>query len=262
MVRGLDPEEAHRVVEAVVRHGPFRSIADLAEASEASQATLRKLAAADAFGSMALDRQQAIWQIMALRDRERPLWSFGTRSDTVDAGAEQRPGSACTGAGACAGADSCETEPALPPVTELSAIARDFESTGVTLKRHPLACLRDQLQKLRIIPCGHLRDEQRAPTGKRVRVAGLVLVRQRPSTAKGIVFMTIEDESGVANLIFRPKVYERLRPSVRGAVLLAVGGKVERRDGVVHVLVQSARDLSGHLVTETSAITTQSRDYR
>jgi error-prone DNA polymerase len=258
MVRGLDPEEAHRVVEAVVRHGPFRSIADLAEASEASQATLRKLAAADAFGSMALDRQQAIWQIMALRDRERPLWSFGTRSDTVDAGAEQRPGSACTGAGA----DSCETEPALPPVTELSAIARDFESTGVTLKRHPLACLRDQLQKLRIIPCGHLRDEQRAPTGKRVRVAGLVLVRQRPSTAKGIVFMTIEDESGVANLIFRPKVYERLRPSVRGAVLLAVGGKVERRDGVVHVLVQSARDLSGHLVTETSAITTQSRDYR
>ena len=264
MVRGLEPEEAHRVVDAVVRHGPFRSIADLAEASEASRATLRKLAAADAFGSMALDRQQAIWQIMALRDRERPLWSFGTRSDTVNAEAEERPGAACADAyaDACAGAGSHETEPALPPVPELSAIARDFESTGVTLKRHPLACLRDQLQKSRIIPCGHLRDEQRAPAGKRVRVAGLVLVRQRPSTAKGIVFMTIEDESGVANLIFRPKVYERLRPSVRGAVLLAVGGKVERRDGVVHVLVQSARDLSGHLVTETSVIATQSRDYR
>ena len=268
MVRGLDPEEAHRVVEAVMQYGPFRSIADLAEASRASQATLRKLAAADAFGSMALDRQQAIWQIMALRDRERPLWSFGARSDMVDAGAEERPRGtpastpASTRAVARVDAGACETEPALPPVTELSAIARDFESTGVTLKRHPVACLRDALQRLRVIPCGHLRDERRAPAGKHVRVAGLVLVRQRPSTAKGIVFMTIEDESGIANLIFRPKVYERLRPSVRSAVLLAVGGKVERRDGVVHILVHSAQDLSDRLATETTSIAAQSRDYR
>ena len=145
---------------------------------------------------------------------------------------------------------------------ELSAIARDFDATGVTLKRHPVACLRPSLQKLRAIPCGFLRHEQRTPSGKQVRVAGLVLLRQRPSTAKGIVFMTIEDESGAANLIFRPKVYERVRAAVRHATLVLVDGRVERRDGVVHVLVRDASDLSAQLVSGTTALPVQSRDYR
>jgi error-prone DNA polymerase len=155
-----------------------------------------------------------------------------------------------------------DIEPALPAVAELSEIARDFDATGVTLKRHPVACLRPSLQKLRAIPCGFLRHEQRTPAGKQVRVAGLVLLRQRPSTAKGIVFMTIEDESGTANLIFRPKVYERVRAAVRHATLVLVDGKVERRDGVVHVLVRDASDLSAQLVSGTTALPVQSRDYR
>lgn len=105
------------------------------------------------------------------------------------------------------------------------------------------------------------------PGGRLVRVAGIVLVRQKPSTAKGIVFVTIEDETGIANLIVRPKVYERLRPVVRNAGLLFVQGKVERRDGVVHVLVQDARDLTEMLSTgapcaeEGGAISQQSRDF-
>jgi error-prone DNA polymerase len=112
------------------------------------------------------------------------------------------------------------------------------------------------------IPCAWLRDEQRTPAGKRVRVAGLVLLRQRPGTAKGIVFMTIEDESGAANLIFRPKVYERARLAVRSASLVIVSGKVERRDGVVHVLVDGACDLSAQLASGNAAVPVHSRDFR
>jgi error-prone DNA polymerase len=139
-----------------------------------------------------------------------------------------------------------EHEPNLPSVHELSAIAQDLESTGVSLKRHPIACLRERLQRARVLPCGFLRDERRTPAGRRITVAGLVLLRQRPSTAKGIVFMTVEDESGIANLIFRPQVYERLRKAVRHAAAICVRGKVERRHGVVHLLVTDARDITRH----------------
>jgi error-prone DNA polymerase len=88
-----------------------------------------------------------------------------------------------------------------------------------------------------------------------------VLVRQRPSTAKGIVFMTIEDETGVANLILRPQVYARLRQQVRHAVAICVRGKVERRDGVVHVLVSNARDIGAALTRGSDAVSAQSRDF-
>ena len=137
-----------------------------------------------------------------------------------------------------------DIDPNLPRVPELSAIAKDFEATGVSLKRHPIACIRARLARARVVPCAWLRDEPRTPAGRILSVAGLVLVRQRPSTAKGILFMTIEDETGIANLIFRPKVYERLRSEVRHAAVLCVRGKVERRDGVTHILVSAARDAS------------------
>jgi DNA polymerase III alpha subunit len=367
MVRGLEPEEAHRIVDAVAREGPFTRLRDLFERSGVRAATLRRLAAADAFRSMGLDRQQASWQILALRDRERPLWSIASQcssmhSDTAQAERVPTPpapkapedaphpemlvsgmaesnatatspepqgcehhdldlhdrsaGSHGSGsldpshhnpshhnpshhsssphnsgnqssshnprshgrADSSAAAPHTEDfppphlepddlEPNLPDIPELAGIARDFESTGVTLRRHPLACLRDRLQRMRAVPCGFLRDERRMPAGRLARVAGIVLVRQKPSTAKGIVFVTIEDESGIANLIVRPKVYERLRPVVRNAGLIFVQGKVERRDGVVHVLVQDARDLTTMLsdgalrAEEGGAVSQQSRDF-
>lgn len=231
-VRGLDVEDAHRVIEAVVRHGVFASIADLYEASGIPVAALRRLAAADAFASMGIDRQQAMWQILALRDHERPLWSFASDGAPRDG----------------VPADILDTEPALPEVHELSAIAKDFDATGVSLRGHPIACIRPRLARARVVPCSWLRDERRTPVGRILSVAGMVLVRQRPSTAKGIVFMTLEDETGVVNLIFRPKVYERLRLQVRHAAVLCARGKVERRDGVTHLIVSGARDLAATLV--------------
>ncbi|MEY4118357.1 MAG: Error-prone polymerase [Planctomycetota bacterium] len=239
MVRGLDVDEAHRIIDAVVRHGAFASISDLHDAAGVSPSTLRRLAAADAFASMGLDRQQATWQILALRDRERPLWSFPSQA----AGSEALSDAPSTAIPVSEPATPSivhqpDIEPNLPTVEELAGIAKDLDATGVSLKRHPMACLRQRLAKAGAVPCGWLRDERRLPSGRSVAVAGLVLVRQRPSTAKGIVFMTLEDETGVANLIFRPKVYERLRTRVRDAPMLCVRGKVERRDGVVHVLVR------------------------
>jgi DNA polymerase III alpha subunit len=235
LVRGLTVDEAQRIVEAVSRDGPFRRIADLADSARIGRATLRKLAAADAFASMGIDRQQANWQILALRDL--PAEPDGTPTPTL----WSRPAHAVT--------DPDPVEPALPAVVELSAIAQDLEATGVSLKRHPIACLRERLQRARVIPCGFLREESRTPNRKIVTVAGLVLVRQRPSTAHGILFMTIEDESGVANLVIRPRVYERLRASLRHSAAVCVRGRVERRHGVVHLLVGAARDITRSLDT-------------
>ena len=273
MVRGLDVEEAHRLMSAVSSQGVFRSIADLHEASGVTAATLRRLAAADAFLSMGLDRQQASWQILALRDRERPLWSFASRSTALDESSRGECESSappatdssvtCSPATCSPGASASEdTEPALPVVDELSGIARDLDATGVSLKRHPIACIRTRLARARVVPCSWLRDGARTPAGRILAVAGLVLVRQRPSTAKGIVFMTIEDETGVANLVFRPKVYARLRVQVRHAVAICVRGKVERRDGVVHLLVANARDITAALAQKGDAVAAQSRDFR
>ncbi|MEY5060724.1 MAG: Error-prone polymerase, partial [Planctomycetota bacterium] len=189
------------------------------------------------------DRQQATWQILALRDRERPLWSFSPQSTVTepapksDVVADVVSDVVSESASPTALYES-DIEPNLPTVEELADIAKDLDATGVSLKRHPMACLRQRLAKAGAVPCGWLRDERRLPSGRSIAVAGLVLVRQRPSTAKGIVFMTLEDETGVANLIFRPKVYERFRARVRDAPMLCVRGKVERRDGVVHVLVR------------------------
>jgi error-prone DNA polymerase len=204
---------------------------------------------------MGLDRQQASWQILALRDRERPLWSFSATSCDIAASPAASPV-------ASPAPDAPDIEQHLPAVAELADIAKDFDATGVTLKRHPIACIRERLDRARAVACSWLRDEARCPTGSIVLVAGLVLVRQRPSTAKGVVFMTIEDESAIANLIFRPKVYERLRTQVRRAMVVCVRGQVERRDGVVHLLVTNAKDVTKALASAQIDAVSKPRDFR
>jgi error-prone DNA polymerase len=110
------------------------------------------------------------------------------------------------------------------------------------LKAHPVSFVRDQLADLRVTPNHELADERAYPHGTRVTVAGLVLVRQRPGTASGVVFITIEDETGTANLIVRPKIYETFRKQLRHAVLLIAAGTIERQGQVVHIMVRQARD--------------------
>ena len=136
-------------------------------------------------------------------------------------------------------------------------VRQDYAALGLSLKAHPIAFLRQRLQVMQIVPCRVLTDESACPNGCRIAVAGLVLIRQQPGTASGIVFMTIEDETGVANLIVRPRVFERDRKAARHGVAVAVAGRVERQGRVVHVMAHQFTDISRSL----DDLASRSRDF-
>ena len=123
-------------------------------------------------------------------------------------------------------------------------VMTDYATVGLSLKKHPVAFVRPALAEKKIITADRLADEKACPHGKWVKLAGLVLVRQRPGTASGVVFVTLEDETGTANLILWSNVYERFRPAARHATLLQVDGYVQREGQVVHVLAKRLFDLS------------------
>ena len=232
LVKGMRRVEAEAIAAAVARAGSFGSVAALWRASGVRVAALRRLAAADAFGSMGLGRQAALWQVRALHDEDLPMFEPSTNDDTE--GAE-----------------------ALPEVTELQMVARDYTTLGLSLRKHPLAFIRDGLATRGAITAADLKDEGHWPHGTAVAVAGVVLVRQRPSTASGIVFMTLEDETGVSNLIVRPHIFKRDRSAARHGVVLLVNGRIERSGEVVHVVAQRIEDI-GHEITR---LTAPSRDF-
>jgi error-prone DNA polymerase len=132
----------------------------------------------------------------------------------------------------------------LPLLPLGAAIIEDYRVLGLSLKAHPLALLRARLREQGILPAAALAA---LPDGKRVTLAGLVLIRQRPGTASGVVFATIEDETGVANIIIWPALLERFRRAVLGARLLCVQGKLQREGVVMHVVGDRFVDLSGEL---------------
>jgi error-prone DNA polymerase len=129
-------------------------------------------------------------------------------------------------------------------------VVEDYRHLSLSLKAHPIAFLRARLEKGGVIPA---RDLLGHPANQRVRVAGLILVRQRPGSAKGTVFLTIEDETGIANIIVWPRVFEALRPIVIGARCIAVTGRLQREGEVVHVVAEKAQDLS-RLLGQLSAM--------
>lgn len=214
LIKGLS-REAVRGIEAARRDGPFRSVADVARRARVGRGTLARLAAADAFRSMGLDRREALWDVLALRE-EPPLF---------------------------AGLDVEEPPSSLPKASLAEQVISDYDVTGLSLTAHPISLVRSGLNRLRVVPAATL---QRSRQGMYVRVAGLVLVRQRPSTARGILFVTLEDETGIANLIIRPKVYERFRVQAQGFALIAEG-RVQRAGTVIHVQADRLADLSHEL---------------
>jgi error-prone DNA polymerase len=144
--------------------------------------------------------------------------------------------------------------PALPRMTLREEILADYGITSLSLKGHPVAIVRGELTRRKIIATAQLWNH---PPRRWVRVAGLVLIRQRPGTASGIVFVTLEDETGIANLIIRPDIYEQYRPAARYATLLEAEGYIERQGQVQHVMAVRLRDLSD-LLTEYES---RSRDF-
>ena len=234
MARGMPETEAHEIRHAVLRRGPFGSIRDLWEQSGASTRAIRSLARADAFGSMGLDRQAALWGVRTLDDRPLPLFER-----TPDPQRE------------------IEGSDVLPEIGAADVTFHDYESTGLSLRAHPVSFLRDDLDRAGAIRAEELKDPGDCPQGRVVRVAGLVLMRQRPSTASGVVFVTLEDETGIANLVVWSDTYERFRRVVRLSRALAVRGRVQREGDVVHVHAKAFQSIDSAL----PMLRTRSRDF-
>ena len=183
-----------------------------------------RLAEADAFRpSFGLARREALWAIKALRDIPLPLLA------------------------AAEGAPAPETNDqavALKAMTAGHEVIEDYGHVGLTLRRHPVSFLREELSGDGILTCAQANTR---PNRGRIKLAGLVLVRQRPGTAKGVTFITIEDESGIANLVVWADLYERQRRTVLTANMLAIDGRVQREGLVVHIVVDKLIDLSDRL---------------
>jgi len=180
-------------------------------------AALEKLADADAFRSMGLDRRQALWQVSALADKPVALFE---------------------------GKPEPETQVALPLMTQGEHVVQDYASTGLSLKKHPVALVRQKLELMRALL---IADMKRLKDGDQVRVAGLITVRQRPGTAKGVLFMTLEDESGNANLVVWEKLFNTYRKEIVQSRLLMAEGKVQIEGEVIHLVVQRCFNLTGLL---------------
>ncbi len=215
LIKGMPAAAAERIVRAREK-GPFKSINDLARRSGTGPGVLARLAAADAFGSLGMERRQALWQVLAMDDG-LPLFS---------------------------GVEDDETPVELPNMSLDEKVGFDYETTGLSLKAHPMSLIRDQLRKQKIMTCAHARN---SANRRMVSVAGLVLVRQRPGTARGIVFITLEDETGIANLIVRPKVYEQYRSVARTVAAIIAHGHIERKGDVVHLQTHSLEPVSARL---------------
>ncbi len=198
----------------------YDSVRDLWLRSGLSSTVLERLADADAFRSLGLDRRQALWAVRAL-DRvgdqdDLPLFASQPKRET-------------------------EPDAQLPPMPLGAHVVEDYRRLSLSLKAHPASFMR-----ARLLARGILRSEalRSVKNGERVTVAGLVLVRQRPGTAAGVIFMTLEDETGVANIIVWPKIFERLRAIVLGARFVAVTGKLQSEQGVIHIVAERMNDLT------------------
>jgi error-prone DNA polymerase len=215
-VKGVREEEMESLVRERERGGPYRDIADLASRSGTRRDSLERLAWAGALDDMAAERREALWAtgIAGTGVRHQEGTQMALPLPTPDA-------------------------PPLAPLGEWERAIADYRSTGMTLGPHPMALMRDGLgaEVLRST------DLEGTADGDSVQVAGMVVARQRPETAKGIVFMLIEDERGAVNLIVPPPVYDRFRAIVRSAPLVAARGRLERREGTINVVVSELREL-------------------
>jgi error-prone DNA polymerase len=246
---------------------PYDSIRDVWLRTGLSPRVLERLADADAFASLGLTRRQALWAAKALgrvgdRDDDLPLFAAATTPSAVmprAGGASSNPGDlrenpealAITGSPAFAGDDSRrmgdvagtsrEPEVVLPPMPLGEEVINDYRFLRLSLRAHPAQFLRADLGQRGVMRNEALRG---AAQNARVRISGLVTCRQRPGSAKGVVFMTIEDESAVANVIVWPKVFERVRPVVLGARYVLVAGRVQEESGVIHVVAERLEDLT------------------
>jgi error-prone DNA polymerase len=196
----------------------YANVEDVRRRARVPVAALERLAEADGFACLDLDRRQALWQVRALSDTELPLFA---EREILD-----------------------EPHTGIVPMKPGRDVVEDYRSTGLTLRRHPVAFLRRELDRMNVTRSAGL---ETARDGSRVTVAGIVLVRQKPGSAKGVMFITIEDETSHANLIIWPKVFENQRRPILSAAMIACHGKLQREAGVTHIVADRLTDLSDML---------------
>jgi error-prone DNA polymerase len=214
LIAGLKREDGQAIIDARAQ-SPFRDVADLARRAGLDRGAMDALARADALRSLAIGRRHALWEAAGV-EAALPL------SEARDA-----------------------ADPTLPPETAGEETVLDYAATGLSLRRHPLALLRPKLKELGGVDTRALAA---ARQGRWIKVPGLVLVRQRPGSAKGVVFFTVEDEFGTANLVLYPDIVTRDRAAVVGARLVLAEGRVERMENsevpIIHLVVRQLHDWS------------------
>jgi error-prone DNA polymerase len=225
LTRGLAEKDGRRLA-AVRAAMPFTSILELARRADLHPGALVRLAKAGAFGSLGVNRREASWTIKALRQDRLPLFQEADRRE-----AAIRP-------------ETIEQEVELPPMTGGREVVEDYRAQGLTLRAHPLAFLRQELTRREIAPCSAIKA---AHDGARISVSGLVLVRQKPGSAKGVMFITLEDETDIANLIVWPSLFDKLRRTILGAQMMVCRGKVQKASGVTHLIAE-------HLIDQTDLL--------
>jgi error-prone DNA polymerase len=215
-VKGLANDHAARIL-AVRDEGPFASIEDVWRRSGVPVAALEKLADADAFHGFGVDRRQALWQVRGLGEAPLPLFAAADRRE---------------------GALMHEPPVALTRMSDGREVVEDYRSVQLSLRAHPLAFLRPDLERRGIVSCADLRHIK---DGRWVEVAGIVLVRQRPGSTN-VTFVTLEDETGVANAIIWQQKFEAQRRIVLSASMISVKGRLQREGEVIHIIADRLED--------------------
>ena len=221
-IKGMAEEAAEKIAQH--RGDGYDDVEEFHARVGVSRAVLERLAAADAFGSLGLDRRQALWRVKALPDTVAlPLFLVADARET-----------------------GREVKVVLPPMTLSEQVVDDYQTLRLSLKAHPLAFLREVFTRRGVRPTADLRGLR---NGARVVVAGIVIVRQRPGSAKGVVFMTLEDETGIANAVVWPQAMERYRKVVMGSRLVMVKGRIQRHEDIIHVVADHLEDWSIELLS-------------
>ncbi|WP_336065954.1 error-prone DNA polymerase [Nitratireductor rhodophyticola] len=230
-------EAAALKIMAARAAGFFTTLRDLYFRSGIDMFSLRRLAEADAFRSLGLDRRAALWEVRGLSGHHG-----------VRAAAEELPLFASAKSAAATPLQE-EESVALPDLLPGEQVVEDYGTLGLSLKAHPVSFLRRLLDRRRVLKTRALAE---TPAGRFVRVSGLVLVRQRPGTASGVIFMTLEDETGIANVIVWPRVFQRFRRIVFGARMVTVEGILQKESNVIHVVARRLIDTTPDLLAAMS----------
>jgi error-prone DNA polymerase len=226
-IKGFPAASAAKIVAG--RDTPFTNVEEFARCTGLNVGALKLLAEADAFRSIGLDRRQALWKVTRFAETGTPAALLADLPLFAASQTEPLPE---------------EDKITLPELTMGEHVLQDYATIRMSLKAHPVGLLRADLTG-----SGYVKAEklEALPNGRQVQVAGIVLVRQRPGSAKGVVFATVEDETGVANIIIWPSIFEQFRRVALGARLLGVKGKLQKESGVIHVVAGTLTDLSRHL---------------